>query len=78
MLSWGCVCVCSVMPNSFATAWTVVPRLLCLWNFPGKSTGVDYHFLLQGIFPTQGSNPCFLCLLHWQVDSLPLVPRVGG
>ena len=27
------------------------------------------HFLLQGIFPTQGSNPC---LLHWQVDSLPL------
>ena len=27
------------------------------------------HFLLQGIFLTQGSN---LCLLHWQVDSLPL------
>ena len=23
----------------------------------GKSTGVDCHFLLQGIFPTQGSNP---------------------
>ena len=30
------------------------------------------HFLLQGIFPTQGSNPCLLCLLHWQADSLPL------
>ena len=27
------------------------------------------HFLLQGIFPDQGSN---LCLLHWQVESLPL------
>ena len=27
------------------------------WNFPGKSTGVGCHFLLQGIFPTQGSNP---------------------
>ena len=27
------------------------------------------HFLLQGIFPTQGSNPR---LLYWQVDSLPL------
>ena len=27
--------------------------------------------LLQGIFPTQGLNPH---LLHWQVDSLPLVP----
>ena len=23
---------------------------------PGKNTGVDCHFLLQGIFPTQGSN----------------------
>ena len=32
------------------------------------------HFLLQGIFPTQGSNLCLLCLLHWQADSLPLVP----
>ena len=30
------------------------------------------HFLLQGIFPTQGSNTCLLLLLHWQVDSLPL------
>jgi len=27
------------------------------------------HFLLQGIFPTQGLN---LCLLRWQADSLPL------
>ena len=26
--------------------------------FPGKNTGVSCHFLLQGIFPTQGSNPC--------------------
>ena len=32
-------------------------RLLCPWDFPGNSTGVDWHFLLQGIFPTQGSNP---------------------
>ena len=35
----------------------------------GKNTVVGCHFLLQGIFPTQGSN---LCLLHWQADSLPL------
>ena len=28
----------------------------------------------RGIFPTQGSNPHFLHLLHWQADSLPLVP----
>ena len=31
-----------------------------------KNTGVGYHFLLQGIFLTQGLNPCLLCLLHWQ------------
>ena len=28
----------------------------------------------RGIFPTQGSNPCLLCLLHWQAGSLPLSP----
>ena len=32
-------------------------RLLHPWDFLGKSTGVGCHFLLQGIFPTQGSNP---------------------
>ena len=30
------------------------------------------HFLLQGIFPIQGSNWCLQRLLHWQADSLPL------
>ena len=30
------------------------------WNFPGKSTGVGCHFLLQGIFPTQGLDPGLL------------------
>ena len=30
------------------------------------------HFLLQGIFPSPGSNSGRLCLLHWQADSLPL------
>ena len=41
-------------------------RLLCPWDFPGKNTEVGCHVLLQGIFPTQGSNPH---LLHWQADS---------
>ena len=36
-------------------------RLLCPWNSPGKNTGAGCHFLLQRIFPTQGSN---LGLLH--------------
>ena len=39
-----------------------------------KNTGVCCHLLLtrKWIFLTQGLNLHFLCLLHWQVDSLPL------
>ena len=36
-------------------------RLLCPCDFPGKNTAVGFHFLLQGIFLTQGLN---LGLLH--------------
>ena len=36
-------------------------RPLCLWNFPGKYTGVGCHFHLRGIILTQGLN---MCLLH--------------
>ena len=36
--------------------------------------GVGCHTLLQGIFPTQGSNPHLLHLQHWQEGSLPLAP----
>ena len=32
------------------------------------------HALIQGFFPTQASNPCLSCILHWQACSLPLVP----
>ena len=35
---------------------------------------VDWVALLQGIFPTQGSNPHLLSLLHLQTGSLPLAP----
>ena len=38
--------------------------LSCPWDFPGENTGVGCHFLLQGIFPTQGLNPHLLHLLH--------------
>ena len=42
----------------FATPWTVAQDQapLCM-EFLGKNTGANCHFLLQGIFPTQGSNP---------------------
>ena len=32
-------------------------RLLCSCDIPRKNTGAGYHFLYQGIFPTQGLNP---------------------
>ena len=68
----GCGCVShSVMSDALWLHGTVA-CLLCLWNFPGKNTGVGCHFLLQGIFPTQGLNQSLLCLLHWQADSLLL------
>ena len=38
-------------------------------DLPGKNTGVGCHALLQGIFPTQGSNPG---LPHCTADSLPV------
>ena len=48
-------------------------RLLCPWESPVKNTGVFSNFLLQGIFPTQGSNQRLLWFLHWQADSFLLV-----
>ena len=36
-------------------------EILHPWDFPGNSTGVGCHFLLQGIISTEGSN---LGLLH--------------
>ena len=40
------------------------------WDSPGQNTGVDSHSLLQGIFPTQGSNPGLLSC--WGLPEAPL------
>ena len=48
---------CSVVSDSFLPHGLQPTRLLHPWDFPGKSTGVGCHFLLQKIFPTQGLNP---------------------
>ena len=60
----------------FATPWIVAcTKLLCPWDFQGKSTRVDCHFLLQGIFPTQGLNPglshCRQTLYHLSHQGSP-------
>ena len=49
-------------------------RLLCSWNSPGKNTGVDCLSLLQGIFPTQGSNlSCRQILYHLSHQGSPIL-----
>ena len=65
------VFTCSVVSDSLWLHGLYPTRLLCPWNFPGKNTEVDCHFLLQG-FPTQGSNPHLLSLLYRHTGSLPL------
>ena len=81
--TWNeCVCILSHV-RLCSTPWTVAQqaslsmgfsRLLCLWDSPGKNTGVGCHAFIQGIFLTHGSNPPLLCLLHWQPGSLLLAP----
>ena len=55
--------VTSVMSDSLRPRGLQPARLLCPQDSPGKNTGVGCHFLLQGIFLTQGSNTHLLCLL---------------
>ena len=68
------VCVHAKSLQLCPTLCAPTDRLLGLWDSPGKNTGVGCHDLLQGIFLTQGSNPCLFCLLHWWASSLPLAP----
>ena len=69
-----CVCVCVCVKSLshvrlFATPWTVACQAPLSMRFSSKNTGVDCHFLLQGIFPTQGSN---LGPLHCRQTLYPL------
>ena len=61
----GCVCVLS-----FVTPCTVARWVPLSMEFSRQKYWS--HFLLQGIFRTQGSNLPLLRLLHWQKHSLPL------
>ena len=55
-LFWFCVNH-SVMFNSLQPHGLYSARLLCPWDPLGKNTAPGFYFLLQGIFPTQESNP---------------------
>ena len=64
----------SVMSDSLQPHGLQPTRLLCPWNFPGKNTVVGCHFLLEGVFSTQGLNLHVMPLLQWQKDSLHWPP----
>ena len=64
---------CSVVSNSLLLHGLYIAHQAPLSiRLSQQNTGVGCNFLLQGIFPIQGSNLCLLCLLHWQASSLPL------
>ena len=80
----------SVVSDSLQPRGLWPARILCPWGSPGKNTGVGSYSLLQGIFPTQGSNPglwscrqILYCLSHqrspphhnYLVPSLWLFPQ---
>ena len=63
MLSKCCIVVVQSCPTR-PIPWTVARQAPLLWNSPGKNTGVGCHSLCQGIFRTQGLNPCLLHCRH--------------
>ena len=52
------------MSDSLQPCGQLLTSLLCPWDSPGENIGMGCHFLLQGIFLTQGSNSCLFHLLH--------------
>ena len=65
----GCAAQLLGRVRLIATTRTAARQVPLSMDSPGKNTAVGYHALLQGIFPTQGPNPC---LLHQQAGSLLL------
>ena len=68
------VSVAQSCPNSLQS-WTGIHQGPLPWNSPGKNIGVGSCSLLQGIFPTQGSNLrlllCRQILYHWATEKTP-------
>ena len=65
-----CACACSVAPSclTLCDPMDCRPPASEAMEFPRQDTWVGCHFLLQEIFPTQGSNHHLLCLLHWKLN----------
>ena len=62
------------MLSHFSPVWHCDPMDSSPRQATVKNTRVGCRARLQGIFPIRGLNLHLLCLQHWQVGSLPLVP----
>ena len=74
VLKPGHVCVCALSHVRLCTTlWTVACQVSLSMEFSRQEYWSGLPFLTPRDFPlTLGLNPHLLCLLHWQVDSLPL------
>ena len=61
------------MSDSLQPLWTVARQAPLPMRFSKQEYWSGLPFFFQGIFPTRGTNPHLLCVLHWQARSLPLV-----
>ena len=69
LLSKHSGCMCARVLNHLVVSDSLRPyvypaRLLHPWDFPGQTTGEGCHFVLQGMFLTQGSNLYLLQVYH--------------
>ena len=69
-----CVLSCFSRVQLFAVPWSVTPQDPLSMGFSRQEYWNGLPCPLQGLFQTQGLNPNLLCLLNWQVGSLPLAP----
>ena len=58
----------------FVTPWTVAYPAPLSTGFSRQDYWSGLLCPPPGDLPDPGSNQCLLCLLHWQVGSLPLLP----
>ena len=78
LLAACCVRVFSVTSDSFATPWTVTNQAPLSMEFSRQEYWRGCHFLLQGIFLTQGSNPLLLRLQHCRAGFLYHCRHLGS
>ena len=75
--SQSCLTLCDPMdyslPGFFVTPWTVAHQALLFMKFTRQEYWNGLPFPSPGDVQSHRLSPCFLCFLHWQAGSLPLV-----